>query len=87
MQKISQTKYVMDQPDQWQIGQELYGTSNQSAGESYFTFNNYMNVNNNNFYPEQVEGDVTQNLPPNASWIIPPNSSNDGGKFATICYC
>jgi hypothetical protein len=37
---------VMDQPDEWVLGLELYGTSNQSVGESYFTHNSYMSATN-----------------------------------------
>jgi hypothetical protein len=77
----------MDQPNTWIIGQELYGTSSQSAGESYFIHNQYVDVHNNKFYFEQVEGSPSQSLPPNASWIIKPSSNNNGGEFATICYC
>ena len=82
-----ETRYVMDTPNEWQLGMELYGNSNQSAGESYFTHNTYLSATDGNYYPETVEGTPKQALPPNASWIIKPNGTNDGGKFATICYC
>jgi hypothetical protein len=77
--------------NQIQIGQELAGTQNASAGYATFSRNIFAVQALGQEYvfwynAQQTTGIVTSDTPPSGAWVVSPGKPPpEGGQFATRC--